>query len=172
VTAEDDFQAALDRDPTDWQTRLVLADWLEEYGSSEQKYRALGYRALGACRRVPVQVKSDIEWFGLDTSTNAPMARRDYWTYWIEAELVSSAAECELSNDWWVAWKKFVIRTDTRRPYALPTRRATENAAAISLTTLRTDLIVAHVSGRMVSSIWFERNMQNGRMRTGHTPRV
>jgi uncharacterized protein (TIGR02996 family) len=30
VTTEDDFQAKLDADPSDWQTRLVFADWLEE----------------------------------------------------------------------------------------------------------------------------------------------
>jgi uncharacterized protein (TIGR02996 family) len=31
VTTEDDFQSALDKDPEDWQTRLVFADWLQEH---------------------------------------------------------------------------------------------------------------------------------------------
>lgn len=31
MTTEDDFQAALDANPDDWQTRLVFADWLEEH---------------------------------------------------------------------------------------------------------------------------------------------
>jgi uncharacterized protein (TIGR02996 family) len=50
MTREDDFQAALDANPTDWQTRLVFADWLEERGDP----RAEGYRALGLWRREPV----------------------------------------------------------------------------------------------------------------------
>ena len=44
MTTEDDFQAALDAHPEDWQTRLVFADWLEERGDP----RAEGYRALAA----------------------------------------------------------------------------------------------------------------------------
>lgn len=47
MTTEDDFQAALDADPSDWMTRLVFADWLEEQGDP----RADGYRALGLLRR-------------------------------------------------------------------------------------------------------------------------
>ena len=43
VTTEDDFQRALDKNPDDWQTRLVFADWLEERDDP----RAEGYRALG-----------------------------------------------------------------------------------------------------------------------------
>ena len=43
MTTEDDFQAALDANPNDWQTRLVFADWLDERGD----VRASGYRALG-----------------------------------------------------------------------------------------------------------------------------
>jgi uncharacterized protein (TIGR02996 family) len=42
MTTEDDFQAALDANPDDWQTRLVFADWLEERSDP----RAEGYRAL------------------------------------------------------------------------------------------------------------------------------
>jgi uncharacterized protein (TIGR02996 family) len=49
VIAEDDFQAALDADPEDWQTRLVFADWLDERGDP----RAAGYRALGVRRLRP-----------------------------------------------------------------------------------------------------------------------
>jgi uncharacterized protein (TIGR02996 family) len=49
MTTEDDFQKALDADPADWQTRLVLADFLEERAD----VRADGYRALGVLRRVP-----------------------------------------------------------------------------------------------------------------------
>jgi uncharacterized protein (TIGR02996 family) len=49
VTTEDDFQAALDAKPDDWQTRLVFADWLQERNDP----RAEGYRALGQNRLVP-----------------------------------------------------------------------------------------------------------------------
>jgi uncharacterized protein (TIGR02996 family) len=49
VTTEDDFQAALDENPEDWQTRLVFADWLDERGDE----RGPGYRALGLQRHRP-----------------------------------------------------------------------------------------------------------------------
>ena len=49
MTTEDDFQAALDANPYDWQTRLVFADWLEERGDP----RAEGYRALGVLQLRP-----------------------------------------------------------------------------------------------------------------------
>jgi uncharacterized protein (TIGR02996 family) len=49
VTTEDDFQAALDANPADWQTRLVFADWLAERGDP----RAVGYRVLGQLRVAP-----------------------------------------------------------------------------------------------------------------------
>src|SRR5829696_4545434 len=49
MTTEDDFNAALDAKPEDWQTRLVYADWLQERGDP----RAEGYRALGVLRLRP-----------------------------------------------------------------------------------------------------------------------
>ena len=51
MTTEDDFQAALDTNPGDWQTRLVFADWLQERDDP----RAEGYRALGLLRRAPAR---------------------------------------------------------------------------------------------------------------------
>lgn len=50
MTTEDDFQAALDACPDDWQTRIVLADWLEDRSDP----RAEGFRALGMLRKVPL----------------------------------------------------------------------------------------------------------------------
>lgn len=60
MTSEDDFQAALDADPDDWQTRLVFADWLEERGDP----RAEGYRALGAVQFRPLRIadRKKIAW--------------------------------------------------------------------------------------------------------------
>lgn len=49
MTTEDDFQAMLDANPDDWQTRLIFADWLEERGDA----RAEGYRALASLRVWP-----------------------------------------------------------------------------------------------------------------------
>jgi uncharacterized protein (TIGR02996 family) len=49
MTTEDDFHAALLAQPGDWQTRLVLADFLQERGDP----RADGYRALGRLQKRP-----------------------------------------------------------------------------------------------------------------------
>ncbi len=46
---EEGFQAALDANPADHVTRLVLADWLQERGDP----RAAGYRALGLNQKWP-----------------------------------------------------------------------------------------------------------------------
>jgi uncharacterized protein (TIGR02996 family) len=50
MTTEDDFQAALDADPDDWQTRLVFADWLDEHGDARAEY----FRLAGQRRWRPV----------------------------------------------------------------------------------------------------------------------
>ena len=49
MTTEEDFHAALDANPDDWQTRLVFADWLDERGDP----RGEGYRALGVLQLRP-----------------------------------------------------------------------------------------------------------------------
>ncbi len=84
MTSEADLQKLLDADPTDWQTRLILADWLEEHaqdivcprcGGAKWKtwdgipcegcgakgvvpdgreLRAVGYRALGELQIRPL----------------------------------------------------------------------------------------------------------------------
>lgn len=47
---EDEFQAALDADPSNHFLREVFADWLEEQGDA----RAAGYRMLGRLRIFPL----------------------------------------------------------------------------------------------------------------------
>ncbi len=47
--SEEGFQAVLDADPTDWITRGVFADWLEERGDP----RAAGYRELSRLKKRP-----------------------------------------------------------------------------------------------------------------------
>ena len=59
MTTEDDFQAALDAHPDDWQTRLVFADWLQERGDP----RAEGYRALARLRRIPESISNESFWW-------------------------------------------------------------------------------------------------------------
>lgn len=56
MTTEEDFQAALDAHPDDWQTRLIFADWLDERGDP----RGPGYRALGVLRRRPVDMTGTV----------------------------------------------------------------------------------------------------------------
>lgn len=51
LDTEDVLQAMLDRDPSDYQTRLVLADLLDERNDP----RAAGYRALGRLKKRPAQ---------------------------------------------------------------------------------------------------------------------
>ena len=63
MTTEDDFQAALDAHPEDWQTRLVFADWLQERGDP----RADGYRALGVLRLCPFGLHDFWWWTTIDS---------------------------------------------------------------------------------------------------------
>lgn len=83
MTTEDDLQRLLDENPADWQTRLILADYLGDYppqcgsclGSGRVRYglghpclackstgkqwdRAAGYRALGELQIVPLMFTS------------------------------------------------------------------------------------------------------------------
>ncbi len=51
MTKEDDFHKELDAEADDWQTRLVLADFLDDRGDP----RAAGYRAIAVQRRYPLQ---------------------------------------------------------------------------------------------------------------------
>ena len=53
------FQDALDADPSDWATRLVFADWLEDRGDP----RAAGYRRLGELRKYPFQPNKPNRWW-------------------------------------------------------------------------------------------------------------
>lgn len=78
MTTEEDFDTALDRNPEDWQTRLVYADWLQERGDP----RAEGYRALGTLRRFP----SGWEW----------------WT-WLGNQRLPHRTHESIGRPWWKA---------------------------------------------------------------------
>ena len=58
MTTEKDFQLLLDKHPEDWQTRLTLADFLEEQGD----IRAAGYRNLGTLRKFPDTFDNNYYW--------------------------------------------------------------------------------------------------------------
>lgn len=121
MTTEDDFQRALDADPTDWQTRLVFADWLEDRGDP----RAEGYRALGVHKRHP--------YHGDPTMPDNDDGRRHGWSWW-GAGVGMGGSHFHLHPSWrelvpsyrtsyiWGAWQR--------------TRRETEDAAALAFARL------------------------------------
>jgi uncharacterized protein (TIGR02996 family) len=122
MTTEDDFQSALDADPTDWQTRLVFADWLEERGDP----RGPGYRAL-ALRR----------WRSYQPH------RGGYWTVGnYRANTRDDVSD--LPDDWFLhVWNATPRSSRTQaamgRWIAVDTRREAEDAAARAFAKLATE---------------------------------
>jgi uncharacterized protein (TIGR02996 family) len=118
VTTEDDFQAALDADPADWQTRLVFADWLDERNDP----RAAGFRELGRLRLNPVLC--------VQSSGGA----RHYILG--SKEAVSSSVDkkyhpCMLSPDWFARCGRGDAFHDSGSWRFYDTRRAADDAAAL-----------------------------------------
>ena len=109
VTTEDEFHAKLIERPDDWQTRLVLADWLAERGDP----RADGYRVLGRHR---MHAFGNI-WYNAGTAK------------WTRLESVGSAAD--LWGDWYflLAGHHKWSRNGTRQ---FRDRREAEDAAALA----------------------------------------
>lgn len=138
MTSEDDFQAALDADPTDWQTRLVFADWLQERGDE----RADGYRALGLTRRVPYRVPEHFreKWlYGLIKNLHWRRSRAASVTITVgrRRQMRYAAVAYTLPESWVRGFarpdrKGWVIRQT-------PTRRAIEDAAARAFANLPAD---------------------------------
>ncbi len=113
MTTEDDFQRKLDEDPTDWQTRLVFADWLQEHNDE----RAAGYRALGERRKTPLYVNED------------------YRTWWY-CVMARERPENVLEGMWWQYWK---MQIGYDKPvFCLSTRREAEDPAALAFSMLST----------------------------------
>lgn len=130
MTTEDDFHTALDATPANWQTRLVLADWLQERDDP----RAEGYRALGVQRAFPVHLEMEGDagrpsgnWFFIlgTRANNSDRARARY-------------ATCFLSDDWFAELPAVHVN-DMRwwRYYA--TRRDAEEAAVAAFARLTTE---------------------------------
>jgi uncharacterized protein (TIGR02996 family) len=126
VTTEDDFNAALDANPEDWQTRLVYADWLQERSDA----RAEGYRALGVLRKRPERVKNSGQRFlGTESAPGYGPGRNKKYLH------------AQFPPDWWAlfearrswgsaGWQYFRCRRDAEDAAALafaelpPDRRA------------------------------------------------
>ncbi len=58
------FETALDDNPSDWDTRLVYADWLEENGFADY---ACAQRWMGRKKRRPVLGTGSWNWWWLST---------------------------------------------------------------------------------------------------------
>jgi uncharacterized protein (TIGR02996 family) len=121
VTTEDDFQNAIDREPEDWHTRLVFADWLDDRNDP----RASGYRAIATQRRCPRQ--------GQNKGKNA---------WWWHSFPRADHRDCHniISPDWFALlppgegsaqfWPVFTDQGDVR------TRRECEDALALAFAKL------------------------------------
>ncbi|MBM3978841.1 MAG: TIGR02996 domain-containing protein [Planctomycetes bacterium] len=122
MTTEDDFQAKLDANPKDWQTRLVFADWLQDHGDP----RAEGYRALGVRRHVPSHGTRD-----------KPPGELWWWTWY------TSAGKAALPKDWFDLIEGLDPQDDAFKPRAtgsnVNTRREVEDAAARAFALLPED---------------------------------
>jgi uncharacterized protein (TIGR02996 family) len=122
VTTEDDFQAAIDANPEDWQTRLVFADWLQERADP----RADGYRTLGVLRRraMACQMTDGPLRFIFGTAALRTQVHRAKWgdcllpKEWFRVVAVSTACNTRAT-----LWKYYV------------SRREAEDAAALALAT-------------------------------------
>lgn len=89
MTTEDDFQRKIDRRVTDYHTRLVLADFLDDRGDP----RAEGYRAMSKLRRRPIKRKGRL-------SMKAP------WTWFDDEKAVMPAGPDDLPRCWYMRLDK------------------------------------------------------------------
>jgi uncharacterized protein (TIGR02996 family) len=122
VTTEADFQTALDADPTDWQTRLVFADWLQERNDP----RADGYRALARVGRRPLRIPDGAGLVSAFVSARqTSSATRAYYGY------------CLLPSFW---FERLDAPPNEQQPRRLwkqyRTRREAEDAAALAFSKL------------------------------------
>ena len=87
MTTEDDFQRMIDERPDDWQSRLVLADWLQERGDP----RAAGYRAVAVQQRRPLEGEKKHD----DGKTH-----RTWWWYCPHADSPAYSMHNHVPRDW------------------------------------------------------------------------
>ena len=134
MTSEDDFQRALDANPSDHTLRMVFADWLQEHDDP----RAAGYRALGIWHR-RASIFCNCRFYP-DTPEGRkalPPDAKPFWCWWqrygFDMEDRSEMVTDELSEDWWqlVDAEKF-----SGYGKSSPTRREAEDAAALAFARL------------------------------------
>lgn len=129
MTTEDDFQAALDAHPEDWQTRLVFADWLEERDDP----RAEGYRALGELRIHTLCNNLYPTWWNRSAEESSGSLPADWFAQIVEAGAYHEL-RCRMGTTQYV-WVDFEAR------------RAAEDAAALAFARLpaarRVELLAA-----------------------------
>ena len=134
MTTEEDFQARLDAQPEDWQTRLVFADWLQERGDP----RADGYRALGRGKH-----HTD-SWGG---------EGHCFWRYTIaRGTLDAPLRTVALPDDWFDLLPREVKHNERSANWgALQsyTRRAAEDAAALAFAKLPAERRAELLAGRL-----------------------
>lgn len=93
MTTEDDFWRMLEADPTDWNTRLILADFLED----KDDPRSMGLRAVVSAKRCALRcVMEPVE--------NEWALDEVYWILgswrWI-GEVDRKWDQCRLHHDWY-----------------------------------------------------------------------
>lgn len=141
VTTEDDFQRAIDADLTDWQTRLVFADWLEDRGDP----RAPGYRALGT-RRMLVS-------HGTNAKRQEVAARGSTQLWWWTT---IAGRRDSVPTDWFALIEGLEPKDELFKPRATGhncnTRRDAEDAAALAFGKLpaarQAELLAERPNGR------------------------
>lgn len=135
MTSEQDFAKKLDLTPSDWQTRMVFADWLEEHGDP----RAAGIRELGRRRIFPLFLPEDFyvpkgrSFLATRATNNNDLARKkkhcnipDAWFGAVLTRLHGSSvmAEYNIYDDkpdysYWYWWVRFTTRAGLEDALAL-----------------------------------------------------
>lgn len=133
---EEGFWAALEADPSDFTTRLVFSDWLQDRGDE----RAEGFRALAEGRYRPKTTDWYHTYFGRASNCHVAMWKRD-------GDRVIHAL---LPDDW---WEEIVgdpnLHQDEWWKYWRTAREA-ENAAALAFTKLPAERRAELLSGSVV----------------------
>lgn len=137
MTTEEDFQRTLDRQPFDFQTRLVFADWLQDKGDK----RADGYRAMARreflCELVVIDRFSRSgfanQWFfcvgdvsekDIDTSVHYPYLPSDWF-----ADIVAEPKTPTIEH-----WRHFRLRETAENSIAEAFAKLPKSIAARYLT--------------------------------------
>ncbi len=122
MTTESDFQRMLDRDPSDWQTRLILADFLE----GQDNPRAGGYRAMGV-----LHVQTD--YYSKEGSTFG----KETWCWWVGHLEDVGKFKGYITGDWYALLVNFPTEGPSFKDYHA--RQSAEDEAALAFLKLPPD---------------------------------